>query len=197
MSLQISKIHPSNILPFGLLWCAAWKLQPAHPLGTISRDAFPGNTKHAVTLGSDGAFGQISTYMKSRAIQLGVSYSVREELFYGDGWLRCRKKSRVEAVSNTSTVALRVARGDENGNLEPERVKYGRESHGTQTRGWMRWRGPAANVNDRPILSSEDMMLYCIRTMAASVQLRKKSGRESQGARRQDELIGSKPSVVK
>jgi hypothetical protein len=37
-----------------------------------------------------------------------------------------------------------------------------------------------------------------IRTMTAGVQLRKKnSGRESQGARRQDELIGSKPSVVK
>jgi hypothetical protein len=29
------------------------------------------------------------------------------------------------------------------------------------------------------------------------VQLKKKSGRESQGAWRQDELIGSKPPVVK
>jgi hypothetical protein len=36
-----------------------------------------------------------------------------------------------------------------------------------------------------------------MRTMTAGVHLRKKSGRESQGARRQDELIGGKPSVVK
>jgi hypothetical protein len=37
-----------------------------------------------------------------------------------------------------------------------------------------------------------------IRTMNAGVQLRKRySGRESQGARGQDELIGGKPSVVK
>jgi ribosomal protein S19E (S16A) len=37
-----------------------------------------------------------------------------------------------------------------------------------------------------------------IRTMTAGVQLRKiYSGRESQGARRQDELTGGKTSVVK
>jgi hypothetical protein len=33
--------------------------------------------------------------------------------------------------------------------------------------------------------------------MIASVQTEKKSGRESQGARRQDEMIGGKPPVVK
>jgi hypothetical protein len=33
--------------------------------------------------------------------------------------------------------------------------------------------------------------------MTASVQLRKKSGHESQAAWRQDELIGGKPPVVK
>jgi hypothetical protein len=33
--------------------------------------------------------------------------------------------------------------------------------------------------------------------MTAGVQLKKKSGRESQGAWRQDELIGGKPAVVK
>jgi hypothetical protein len=33
--------------------------------------------------------------------------------------------------------------------------------------------------------------------MIASVQLKKKSGREFQGAWRQDELIGGKPQVVK
>jgi hypothetical protein len=37
--------------------------------------------------------------------------------------------SRVEAGSNTSTVALRVV-----GDVESERVKYGHESHGTRTR---------------------------------------------------------------
>jgi hypothetical protein len=36
-----------------------------------------------------------------------------------------------------------------------------------------------------------------IRTMTAGVQLRKISGRESQGARHQDELNGGKPPVVK
>jgi hypothetical protein len=39
----------------------------------------------------------------------------------------------VEAVSNTSTVALRVVGGDEKGNLESETVKYGHESRGTRT----------------------------------------------------------------
>jgi hypothetical protein len=37
-------------------------------------------------------------------------------------------------VWNTSTVALRVVGGEENGSLEPEAVKHGHESHGTQTR---------------------------------------------------------------
>jgi hypothetical protein len=34
-------------------------------------------------------------------------------------------------------------------------------------------------------------------TMIASVQSKKNAGRESQGACRQDELIGGKPPVVK
>jgi hypothetical protein len=42
--------------------------------------------------------------------------------------------SRVEAGSNTSTVALRVVGGDKKGSLESEAVKYGREFHGTRTR---------------------------------------------------------------
>jgi hypothetical protein len=33
---------------------------------------------------------------------------------------------------------------------QSETVKYGRESHGTRTREWLRWRGPAAIVNDKP-----------------------------------------------
>jgi hypothetical protein len=39
----------------------------------------------------------------------------------------------VEAGSNTSTVTLRVVRGDEKGSLTSETVKYGRESQGTRT----------------------------------------------------------------
>jgi hypothetical protein len=32
---------------------------------------------------------------------------------------------------------------------------WSRVFHGTRTREWMRWRGPAAIVNDKPVLSSE------------------------------------------
>jgi hypothetical protein len=42
--------------------------------------------------------------------------------------------SRVEAGSNTSTVALRVVGDDEKGSLESGTVKRGHESHGTRTR---------------------------------------------------------------
>jgi hypothetical protein len=45
--------------------------------------------------------------------------------------------------------------GDEKESLESEAVKYDRESHGTRTWKWLRWQGPAAIVNDRPVLSSE------------------------------------------
>jgi hypothetical protein len=49
------------------------------------------------------------------------------------------------------------------------------------------------NVNDRPILSSVRLL-----HITESVRLEnKKSGLESQGACRQDELIGGKPPVVK
>jgi hypothetical protein len=52
-------------------------------------------------------------------------------------------------------VTLRVVGGDEKGSLETETAKYGHESYETGTRKWLRWRGPAAIVNDRPVLSSE------------------------------------------
>jgi predicted alpha/beta hydrolase len=103
--------------------------------------------------------------------------------------------SRVEAGSNISTVSLPVVGGDEKGSLESGTVKYGHESHGTRIREWKRWREPAAIVNDRPILSSE-RMLYKDYDCRCSFEKRT-SGRESQGARRQDELIGGKPPVVK
>jgi hypothetical protein len=44
------------------------------------------------------------------------------------------ERSRVEAASNTSIVALRVVGGDEKGSDESEIVKYDHESHGTRTR---------------------------------------------------------------
>jgi hypothetical protein len=65
------------------------------------------------------------------------------------------KLARVEAVSNTSTVTLRVVGGDEKGSLESETVKYGHETYGTRTRKRLRWRGPAAIVYDRHVLSPE------------------------------------------
>jgi hypothetical protein len=63
--------------------------------------------------------------------------------------------SRVEAGSNTSTVALRVVGGDETGSLESETVNYGRKSHGTRDRKLLLWPAPVAITNDRRVLSSE------------------------------------------
>jgi hypothetical protein len=63
--------------------------------------------------------------------------------------------SRVEAGSNTSTVTLRVVGGDEKESLESEAVIYGVESQENRTWVWLRWRGPAAIINDRPVFSSE------------------------------------------
>jgi hypothetical protein len=44
------------------------------------------------------------------------------------------------------------------GSLESETVKCGHESRGTRTWEWLRWRGPAAIVNYRPMLSSEKLL---------------------------------------
>jgi hypothetical protein len=52
-------------------------------------------------------------------------------------------------------LTLRVIGGDERGSFKSETVKYGRESQGTRTRKRLRWQGPAAIINDRPVLSSE------------------------------------------
>jgi hypothetical protein len=66
-----------------------------------------------------------------------------------------RLATLVEAGSNTSTVTLRVVRGDKMGSLNSERVKYGREFQGTRTRQRLRWEDAAAYTKDRPVLSSE------------------------------------------
>jgi hypothetical protein len=59
------------------------------------------------------------------------------------------------SAPHTSTIALRIIGGDKKGSPESETVKYGCESQGTWTREWLCWRGPAAIVNDRTVLSSE------------------------------------------
>jgi hypothetical protein len=63
--------------------------------------------------------------------------------------------TRVEAVSNTFTVTLRVVGGDEKESLKSETVKDGHESQGIRTRERLGWRGPAPYTKDRPVLSSE------------------------------------------
>jgi hypothetical protein len=79
--------------------------------------------------------------------------------------------------------------------LKYETVKYGHESHGTRTREWLRWRGPAAIINDRPVLSSERRLHKDYDTKGSDEKIL--SGRDPQGAWRQDELIDGKPPVVK
>jgi hypothetical protein len=50
---------------------------------------------------------------------------------------------------------VRVVGGDEKRSLKSETVKYGHESQGTLTRERLGWRGPAAYIKDRPVLSLE------------------------------------------
>jgi hypothetical protein len=57
---------------------------------------------------------------------------------------------RVEVVSNSSTVTLRVVGGDGQGSLKFETVKYDRESQGTRTRERPRWLGPAVYAKADP-----------------------------------------------
>jgi hypothetical protein len=77
--------------------------------------------------------------------------------------------------------------------LESETVKRGHEFHGTRIWECLRCRGPAAIVNDRPILSSERMLRKDYnRTYSVEKKLV-----VFQGACRQDELIGGKPPVAK
>jgi hypothetical protein len=58
----------------------------------------------------------------------------------------------------------------------------------------MLWRGRAVILNDKPILQS-DRMSHKYYERKCSIE--KVSDRGSHGARRQDELIGGKPPVVK
>jgi hypothetical protein len=84
--------------------------------------------------------GSVSTFPLQRID--GVIYELFEMVGYIQFASKLQKEisvqfkrvSRVEAGSNTSTVALRVVEGDEKGSLESDTVKYGHERHGTRIR---------------------------------------------------------------
>jgi hypothetical protein len=80
------------------------------------------------------------------------------------------------------------------GILESETAEYVHESRGALIWEWLRWRGSAAIVIDSPVLSLE-RMLHKEFNRKGSVQ--KITGRESQGAWRQDVLIGGKSPLLK
>jgi hypothetical protein len=96
----------------------------------------------------------VTTSDSTETLEGSDLYSVLPKL-WRKIWTDQNRQPSVEARSNTSSVALRVVVGDEKGRLESETVKYGRDSHGTRTLEWLRWREPAAIVNDRPVLTSE------------------------------------------
>jgi hypothetical protein len=122
--------------------------------------------------------------------------------------------------SNISTVALRVVGGDEKGtqclgynwatlflgdintgtwpsgwgSLESRTIKCGHEFRRTRTWEWLCWRGPAAVINDRLIISSK-RMLY--KDYESKCSAEKNASGESEGTCRQHELIGGEPPVVK
>jgi hypothetical protein len=88
-----------------------------------------------------------------------MKLSLRDGVFCGPlgGYIMriAAENNRVEARSNTSAVTLRVVGGNEMISLKSETVKYGHEFQGTRTRERLRWRGTAAYIKDRPVLSSE------------------------------------------
>jgi hypothetical protein len=145
-----------------------------------------------------------------------------KELFYVRTVPRCCRTvsesqfvARVEAGSNTSTVALLIVGGDEkgtyawgyklttlfrgdintgppvSGSRESETVKCGHESHGTRTWEWLPHTRASSNCKQQ---FHPEKMLH--KDCNATVQLKKIAGRESLGASHQDELIGGKPPVA-
>jgi hypothetical protein len=72
-----------------------------------------------------------------------------------------------------------------------ETIKYGFESRGTQTRAGLRWRGAAATLNYRAILTSERAPYRKKnKAIVTKEMIRIKSGHGPQrGARYQDELV--------
>jgi hypothetical protein len=84
---------------------------------------------------SDGTLGGGDLYSDRVADTKGNAFvnSRASEGSDNEVILQSVNHSRVEAGSNTSTVALRVVEGDEKGSLESESVKYGREYQETRT----------------------------------------------------------------
>jgi hypothetical protein len=116
-------------------------------------------TKHVITVPLRGN-GSISTFSLLWILQRQWRNCCKRCFLCGPcrGYITRPKaewESRVEAGSNTSTVALRLVGGDDKGSLESETVKYGRESEGSPTREWLPWRGPVAIANDSPVPSPE------------------------------------------
>jgi hypothetical protein len=96
------------------------------------------------------------THNNRVTVGIDIFYAVRTETIQrGPAAITGKEEPCVEEGLNTSTVTLRVVRGDKKGSLESETVKYGLETQGTQTRARLRWQGPAAYTKDRPVLFSE------------------------------------------
>jgi hypothetical protein len=80
------------------------------------------------------AFYMVSATQRNRAV-FSVRGPCREDIrFSAVQFSSVQNYSRVEAGSNTSTVALRVVGGDGKGSLESETIKYGLQFYGTRTR---------------------------------------------------------------
>jgi hypothetical protein len=139
-SLQFSSLNQHSLL---------WRTNSLLDNGLLK--TFPGNN-HAWRNQSVAP----SSYMVSEAMHscrtvmepLEAVISIRFSGIY-------KIPPRVEAGSNTSTVALRVVGGDEKGSLKSETVKYDSKSHGTRTRERLHWQGPAAYTKDRHVFPSQ------------------------------------------
>jgi hypothetical protein len=123
-----------------------------------------------------------------------VSYEVKYEnsSFQNRSHLNRRRRRKCNRV----TLFLR----DINTRTWPSRLGESRfweskmwsKNRGRLTWKWRSWRGPAAIVNDRPILSSKRILHKKYNRKCSAG--RKNTDRESQGACHQDELIGVEPT---
>jgi hypothetical protein len=160
------------LIPFIVLWHAAWKLE------YLNRSGRPFLDNGSVTRFPVSLSGwQLNTFTRQR-IHRQMFPAQQRCLFHYYGYTEPLDKvfstesakdhlkemqtqigtdSHVEAGSNTSTVTLRVIGGDKKWSLESERVKYGHKSNETRTWQWLHWQGSAAIVNNIPVLLSERM----------------------------------------
>jgi hypothetical protein len=96
----------------------------------------------------------VTAEMKTRTVQGGVCYPNH---LAGINGSQFRSKKRNPCGGGVEYLHRDPAsrRRRRKGSLKSDTVKYGRKSQGARTREWLRWLGPAAIVNDRPVLSSE------------------------------------------